>query len=103
VGHLDGLEEIPVRNVTEVEVEQARRTVCSYATDAEDAAELLEMLGLAPTSAPVESAPVRVAAVVGNQGQCVKCGVRTEGKAYGALGQCQRCYMQTRRARKEAE
>lgn len=107
MGHIDGLDEIPIRHVSEAQVEQARRTVCSYSADAQDAAALLAMLGLGPTAAEVQGGWERGVTIVGNLGHCVKCGVQTGsskdpawgGAAYGALGRCQRCYGQLRRER----
>lgn len=112
MGHIDGLEEIPIRHVTDTEVQQARRTVCSYAVDRDEAAYLLDMLGIGPTVQEMQGGWERGVTIVGNLGRCVKCGVATEsskdrnrvGAAYGALGRCERCYGQLRRERaKEAK
>ena len=107
MGHIDGLDEIPIRHICEAEVTRARRTVCSFAVDAQDAADLLAMLGLGPTSEERSGGWERGVTVVGNRGQCVRCGVPTGsrldpdwgGAAYGALGRCERCYGQLRRDR----
>lgn len=107
MGHIDGLDEIPIRHISEAEVIRARRTVCSFAVDVSDAGRLLAMLGLGPTSEERTGGWERGVTVVGNRGHCVRCGAQTGsskdpnwgGVAYGALGRCERCYGQLRRDR----
>lgn len=106
MGHIDGLDEIPIRHISEAEVIRARRTVCSHAVDVSDAGRLLAMLGLGPTSEE-RSGGKRGVTVIGNRGRCVRCGVPTGspkdpnwgGAAYGGLGRCEKCYGRLRRER----
>ncbi|OMC00341.1 hypothetical protein A5733_04315 [Mycobacterium sp. NS-7484] len=99
--------------LTDSDREQARLTVCRYATDAADAGELLAMLGLIepqPTPQPVKAAPPVVSY---DRGSCTECGVPTYsrrarppvpgGRRYGARGRCEKCYMVLRRAESPAQ
>lgn len=103
MGHIEGLDEIPMRHVSEAEVIAARNTVLHHATDAGDAAELLRMLGLLGEGKPVPAVRSR---------RCEDCGVvmgrrrnpNWHGPIYfGGRGRCERCYTRfMREARKEA-
>lgn len=84
---------------TPAEVAQyAMRTVAANATSAEDARELLAMLGLIEGESAGSSAPI-------GEGQCTSCAIplfrkhkgecksRPEGtRTYGAKGMCTTCY-----------
>lgn len=103
MGHIEGLDEIPMRHVSEAEVIAARNTVLHFATDVGDATELLRMLGLLGEDKP--DPQVR-------KMRCDDCGVVMGRRRnphwrgsiyYGARGRCERCYSRfMREARNEA-